>query len=671
MLISPIRSLRSCSWQKAGVGLLLLLLTAAVFWRGGKTLEVTWALAGVTWLLVATRFFKGEEKEERGVPLVLWGLIMLFVFWTIDSYILSSVGNYGFDDIVRVVSLSLLFFWMVRQPVNSRVRLSILKVLAASALLACGIGIVVYSVWPLNRFVGTFFDLRFQTDFWPNAWAEFVLLTWPVVLLLTYRPPQAGTNLLRKFLKMLIRSAPTGLLLGCLILSFSRAAGIAFLGQAFLLLLWAKRGNISWRKIAVVSASTLMVALAMFGIINEVRSRNFPVQSVSEKVLFRADEGASSITERRDFWEQAVTFANARPLFGWGPGSFRFVQPRVARDVLATSDHAHNVFLKIAMDSGWPAAILLAAIFLWILYPYFAVLLPRGRNKVEVEGKGKVRGVTNGQFLLFTGAIGVIAHNLVDYNLQFVAIILPFVLLLGVLCEPEKPVVGYGTNKKVVHVFEFVLATLLFCAALREGYYVMTSSLGRRAQAQGEAATALKWYGRSEGEWYARDLRLSEGQIFLQNKRFSEAKGAAERFLKVNSLDSRGWKLLAESNVGLKDYSGSLIAYEKAYTQGRMVDLGTMRGLLQMTLKVSGKKALTHRRAEFDQLLKKYYTAFERNAHFILLSRNVGEFVQIMDIMSDLYPDYEPKYQVMAAGVARQAKAEEQRLNAQPADFPL
>ncbi|MDD4628130.1 MAG: O-antigen ligase family protein [Candidatus Peribacteraceae bacterium] len=658
MLIPPIRCLRSCSWQKVAVGLLLLLLAVSVFWKGGKTLETTWLLVGVAWLLVAVRYFKGPEKEERGVPLVLWGLVILFVFWTIDSFFLSSVGNYGLDEVFRTVSLSLLFFWTVRQPPDSRVRLSILKVLAASALLACAVGIVIYVVQPLNRFVGTFFDPRFHTDFWPNAWAEFVLLTWPVVLLLTYRAPEAGRSLSRKYLKMLIRSAPTGLLLGCLLLSFSRAAGIAFLGQVFLLALWVRRNGISRKRVAALSVSTLMVALMMFGVINELRSRSFPVQSVSEKVLFRADEGASSITERRDFWKQALSFANERPLFGWGPASFRFVQPRVARDVLATSDHAHNVFLKVAMDSGWPAAILLAAILLWILYPYFAVLLPRGRNRVTVEGKG----VTNGQFLLFTGAIGVIAHNLVDYNLQFVAIILPLVLLLGVLCETEKPAVGYGKNKKIVHVFEFVLATLLLCAALREGYYVVTSSLGRRAQARGEAATALKWYVRSEGEWYARDLILSEGQILLQNKRYSEAKGAAERFLKVNRQDERGWKLLAEAQTGLKDYSGALFAYERAYAQGRMVDLAVVRGFLQMTVRVSGKRAVVPRRAEYDWLLKQYFEAFERNAHFILLSRNVGEFVQMMDVMSDLYPDNEPKYQVMAAGVARQAKLEQERL---------
>jgi len=648
--------------------LFLLLLAVAVFWRGGKTLEVTWALVGITWLLVTVRFFTGAENEEREVPLVLWGLILFFVFWTIDSYLLTTVGNYGLDEVFRTVSFALLFFWAVRLPAGSRIRLSILKVIAISAFLACAIGIFVYALWPLNRFVGTFFDPRFHTDFWPNAWAEFALLTWPVILLLTYRPPEAAKNLQQKFWTMFIRSAPTGLILGCLLLSFSRAAGIAFLGQVLLLLLWAKRSGLSWKKVAVVSGSVFVVALMMFGVINELRSRQFPVQSVSEKVLFRTDEGASSITERKDFWKQAFSFANERPLYGWGPGSFRFVQPRVARAALATSDHAHNIFLKAAMDSGWPAAVLLSVILLWILFPYLAFLLPRCTGAGGMTGPlGRLlratqeRGVTRWRFFLFAGVAGVLAHNLVDYNLQFVAISLPLVLLLAFLYDPSESGTGQRSNKKVIHIFEFVLATLLLIAAIREGYYVATSSLGRHAQAQGRAQDALRWYGRSSGEWYARDLLLSEGQLLLAEKRYTEAKAVAERFLAVNRQDYRGWKLLGQASEGIEDYSGALVAFGMAYRRGRMVDLGTVRGFVEMTVRVSGSKAVDRKRAEIDHLLKQYYGAFERNAHFILLSRNAGEFVRMMDIMSKLYPESEPKYQVMAAGVARQAKQEQIR----------
>jgi O-antigen ligase len=45
-----------------------------------------------------------------------------------------------------------------------------------------------------------------------------------------------------------------------------------------------------------------------------------------------------------------------RPMIGFGPGTFRFVQPQLQHEVLATSDHPHNVFLKLAMERGWPAA---------------------------------------------------------------------------------------------------------------------------------------------------------------------------------------------------------------------------------------------------------------------------------------------------------------------------
>ena len=62
-------------------------------------------------------------------------------------------------------------------------------------------------------------------------------------------------------------------------------------------------------------------------------------------------------------------------------------------------------------------------------------------------------------------------------------------------------------------------------------------------------------------------------------------------------------------------------------------------------------------------MLQKYYDAILRNSHYIALSPNVEAFVDVAELMAVLYPSEAPRYQVMAAGVDRQARTERQKLS--------
>src|SRR5205085_2079694 len=95
-----------------------------------------------------------------------------------------------------------------------------------SAIIAAVVGVSVYIFQPVDRFVGTFFDFRFQTDYWPNAWAEFLLLAWPL-LLLWLQPWRKKLRPLRLVL--------FGFVFGTLFLSYSRGAFLTFIGQLALL----------------------------------------------------------------------------------------------------------------------------------------------------------------------------------------------------------------------------------------------------------------------------------------------------------------------------------------------------------------------------------------------------------------------------------------------------
>lgn len=646
-------------WERSTQIALLLLLALAILWRGGRTFEVTLLLSLVASSVVLFRS-RQSRAQERSVSPAVWWLTMLFLLWTVAGYALSTTRNYGFDEVAQTIALALLYFWMVRSPEQASVRTAVLRVLVVFALLSCLIGVLVYAMGPLNRFVGTFLDVRAPwKNAWPNALAELLLLAWPVSLFLARPDREQGKGPLRTFWRIIQRTTPAGVMVGCLLLSYSRASLLVCAGQGIVLLLWAVFRRYSWKRAMAVAVGTFAIGLLVFGLSNHLRSRAHAVQSLSERALFLSPEGASSITERRAFWKQSFALAMERPFFGWGPGSFRFAQTRLMQDVLVTSDHPHNVFLKAAMERGWPAAFLLLALAVILLLPLLKGMAPvchcpiRGCPLACMLSRVPRREVMTGQVLLFTGLIGVLAHNLVDFNLHFIAVSLPTVLIMGQLTQAG----AAHMNKKFIHLVEYVLAIILFAAVLHEGFFAVTSTIARRADAQGKVAQALRWYGWSEGEWYSRDLSLSLAR--LQHTRSSEsALRTIRRYTEtVNPVDARGWVLQGEIAEAAKNPSLAMDSFERAYQLGRYTDMRILTGILPF-LSAQGIPEADERKEEVVLVIKRYYSAILANSHFIALSPNVEEFVRVADTMAALFPREAPRYQVMAAGVVRQASAE-------------
>src|SRR3989344_5092145 len=295
---------------------ILIFLACAILWKGGKTLESTWLLLGIGSLCAASVFLGrlvSKERQTRLSPLIA-ALLMLLV-WTATSLLTSSTQNYGLDELLQMGGLIFVFLWIILREdsiQNAAARYRILRyrfeeqfflLLTFIAVLSCGIGVLVYALQPVNRFVGTFFDPRFHTDYWPNAFAEFLLLAWPITLLVTGNALQRGTlPLLRYGLKIfLLRFLPIGLFSACLLLSYSRGAIIAFLGQIallpLLLLVRKAAGSTIVQPLRRIAAA-LIIGFVVFVGTNELRSFLYPVQPALEKALFQSAEGRSSVDER-------------------------------------------------------------------------------------------------------------------------------------------------------------------------------------------------------------------------------------------------------------------------------------------------------------------------------------------------------------------------------------
>ena len=630
--------------------LLSALLAVTVLWKGGKTLESTWVLTGTVWCVLLLMLFLDAKQRTRRVHTSVVLLSAAFLSWSLLSLYFSQTPNYGLDELLRDASCIALFLplstLLQEEKLRAYVQRRLLHAVAAVTLAAVAVGIAVYALQPVSRFVGTFYDFRFDTDYWPNAWAQYLLLAWPLFLLWA-----------QPWKKQLwwARMLVCGVVLGALLLSYSRGATVAFAGQAVLLpatLLFIHRNTLKGRDLGnavIVCVSALAVALLTFSAANVLRSRFHSVESVTAKVTFTADEGTSSIDERSQFWSQARQLASERPLWGWGPYAFRFVQPRLQQGVLATSDHPHNMWLKLAMERGIVAAVLLGALLLCVFV--FAL-------------RSLVRGTASPALpFTLTSAAGVLAHNLIDFNLQFVGIVFPLWVVLALVASERRPP-ARGARFILVLLFSFAVSSLALTVTAREAPLLFHSSIGRRAEVSKDYTAALAAYELAEGQWLPRDLQLSKVSVFIALHRLSEAKRELDAYRLLNPVDPRAFTVAGFLHLSAKKPQEALGEFSQAFIRNGYNDASILRGLL-LTLDALGRPVLDREWEDaIVRRLEEFTDAVAFNTHFIALSRNVEELEQAMNIAAAVYPHRKTELRALLARLQREAAEERSRLSA-------
>ncbi|HLD08148.1 MAG TPA: O-antigen ligase family protein, partial [Candidatus Peribacterales bacterium] len=479
---------------------------------------------------------------------------------------------------------------------------------------------------------------------------------------------------------------PIGIVIGCLLLSYSRGALIAFIGQILLLTILLSRRHAAGSTIIAPLrriASALCIGFVVFVSANELRSMLYPVESATEKITFQSAEGRSSVDERLQFWKHSALLTLQQPLFGFGPYSFRFVHPQYQQHVLTTSDHPHNLFLKFSAERGIPAALLFGC-FLFLVLVAGLRLSRSGKRLPE-----SLDSVRLGSALLTTSVAGTIAHNLIDYNLQFVGIALPLFLTMGFLLRhaPSFHFVRLPasiTGRRIRNTLA-CCSLLLLLIALREGWYLVTSSAGRHAEASGNAEAALGWYKTSSAEWFSRDLFLSEAHLLLAQGKPDEATASLNRYLTFNSSDARALKLKGEIALLEDDFESAIAAFHQAFQLAGWNDMGIARGLLEALFAESYQQPTTNAAAdsrnlalnpeialvspEIERRARAFADAIEQNLHFVALSPNVEETVKVLIMLSVLYPEKTDEFHSLINTIEQKASEERMRTRSRPPGF--
>jgi putative inorganic carbon (HCO3(-)) transporter len=241
----------------------------------------------------------------------------------------------------------------------------------------------------------------FGTMYNPNVLASYLLTILPaaaVVLAMAWRDTRERPDRPR----LALIAAGFAVLIGgaALLLTGSRAGLLsAMLGAAVFLIAGPTRVRARW----LVAAAVAVVALVL--IAPPLRNRVVSAATQSHSVVFRWYT-----------WLGTAEMIEARPVLGFGPGTFEHAYPQYAR--VGFTRMAHQTPLQIAAEMGLPALLLIMTGVTLI-----------ARRLVARLRYGGLRAVQCAAGLAALAAIGL--HNLADYTWYVPAIGMTLAAVVG------------------------------------------------------------------------------------------------------------------------------------------------------------------------------------------------------------------------------------------------
>ena len=280
-----------------------------------------------------------------------------------------------------------------------------------------------------------------------------------------------------------------GVLLVLALIGSASRGGLLGLFCGLLLPAWVLRTHLSARRLALIvpAVGAGLVAMTLL----------FPLLDGRGDLLTRLQAGGLSIagqmTGRTVIWAAAWDMLQAAPWHGYGLGTWWLLYPayRAVGDE-TTGFHAHNDYLELAAEGGWPLALLLAAGVLAVARTAWQLLSgPRPAARREAAW-------------LIGGLLALAVHSIFNFNLYMA----PIVWLAGLMCarcanlarEELAPgaAMARPPTRAALAAIALVLAGTVLYALANAGAGVLYQA-GRQAHARGDADSAARLLGRAHG----------------------------------------------------------------------------------------------------------------------------------------------------------------------------
>lgn len=268
----------------------------------------------------------------------------------------------------------------------------------------------------------------------PNHLANLVVILSPFLL-------SAMSTLAYGRWRFAAYGLPLGLGFIAMLFTQSRSGLIAFF-CAVAIWLWFKRpGKLVWMHLAAVLLACSITAWCLLG---EAPKRHFAHRMGK---LARDDRFTQ-------LWPTTIDMIQAKPVWGWGPGSYAWVYPAYDRHLPATQikrTHAHNDFLELISQCGLVGGIAICGLVMVAWRRGFRTTTRRRRA------------------LLAAGAAsagGMLAQSVFDFTLYVPANVVVLAVLLGSTCRGLRPCRGLAPCKKAGKPVALALGILLVCCAM-------------------------------------------------------------------------------------------------------------------------------------------------------------------------------------------------------------
>lgn len=421
-------------------------------------------------------------------PYFFWGIFLLFYFVSASQ----SVALYQSGlELLQLIAYAVIFVVVSKLSLLPQERNRIFFLFIVTAFILSLVGFYFYLTGGYYRLTSTFY--------WANPFAGYLLLILPLAIGFFY-----SQRLSRFYRISSLIILP--ILLSALFLTQSRGAGLILLLVALIFLsLFVKK--IRKVKIGWI-APVLTIAIILTILILVVKFGN-PISGQNQAAKLGLE---TSFKTRLNFWKGGLEMFLAKPLFGFGPGTFGFVYPSYQKDALSVTKYAHNYFIQMLAEGGSVATLAFLSIFVMIFWFGWW----RNKNRLNDE-------VTIG---LVVGLIASLLHNFIDFDWYFYANFLSFWVLAGLLygSSYQENDNDYVSKKLTIIVSLVVVLVLILggVIGLRANY------LFQKAEKQVDPDKAEPFYHQSlflnpNPDYYAQLSNLLLAK-FLQGQNENEAK---------------------------------------------------------------------------------------------------------------------------------------------------
>lgn len=566
--------------------------------RGGITMlgNVAYGASLLSIMLLAIWDFNKRKKEEVSRERII---ALLFMTSFLLSFIYSLNKGYGLSELILFSSGIVIFFYLSSTDSLTQKQLDyLLKLILAAGLFFVISGIFIYLSYPFDRLSSFFYNFEDQYIGYPNALADLLLICMPLGAYYFF-------NVTRK--KSVYYMALLILFLIAFYLTYSRGAYLSLIFTAFVGSIFFSRSisqKLPYKKILL---SLVAIIIFTWGL-NELRNNYYPVVNVAEKITLNADEKASSVNERLEFYQGSWQIIKDYPWTGVGSDGFQFIYPQYQEYPFTTSNHPHNLFLKIATENGVITALLLLVFFIFILAR-------------SILSKSPL------QIVIGLSILGLLLHNQIDYNLNFVPNILLLFFLSGLIINQQKRI---SSSYPIINGFLTLLALLIVTLSINEGYYNYHFQQGRKQLDAGNYSQAVSSLEKAKKLIFPRRLYTALGEAYLQDGKLNEGIENYQTAAKTNILDAHAYNALGElfAQMGLTDFARENFQLTVYYDRQNF--LRFHYNVLSMIENIPDPA-----QEQYLQILKDFVPVLASNQHNIILTDNPQYAIKIAELLAE------------------------------------